>query len=575
MYFRNIIILLFLLLAGTTLAQEQPEYEKSIYRSAEGKLYINKEAPVYLRIASSPDEDTSSHLLRSEETSQFSNPMYLDAEGYNTIRSPWKVDPETRKYVFPKEDVVFEIYADSKAPQTTLDLNTEDVVIEQNKIFVGEETHLQFNAEDEMAGVEDVYYSINQKPYQKYSQPVQLNDEEKFTLKYYAVDHVGNAEEPKENEIIIDLSEPETNYEIEGDQHNNVLSERSKIQLSASDQITNVDQTYYSIDGGEERTYNQPLITENLSEGEHTLTFYSVDKVNNKEKRKEFQFYLDKTPPRVIEELMGDTYTANGKEYISGKNRLKLVSMDNKAGVKEIRYSINGGPFQKYTQPFSLNKPGDLDIEIQAIDSVNNSKREKKLTDRSHASYVDITGPQLDYQFVGPVFNIKDTAYISRKTNIKLTGEDDESGFSRIEYSVKDNEDMKKYEEPFAIKEEGSYSVQYTGYDNLDNTSLDEFVCRVDTKGPEIFQRFSMVSDSQKTVDGRQYPVFPEHVVLFLSATDKHVGFDKMHYSINGSDKKLYNNQIKGFDKGAYDVKVTAVDKLGNEEEKEIHFYIE
>ena len=272
---------------------------------------------------------------------------------------------------------------------------------------------------------------------------------------------------------------------------------------------------------------------------------------------------------------MGNTYIANGKEYLSGKNRLKLISLDNKAGVKEIRYSINGGSFEKYTKPFSLNKPGDLDIVIQAIDSVNNKKREKKLTDRSHASYVDISGPKLNHHFQGPVFNIKDTTYINNKTNIRLTGKDNESGFKRIAYRVEENENMKPYTEPFAIKEEGTYSVQYTGYDNLDNTSLDEFVCQVDNKGPELFHRFSMVSDSQKSIKGRQYPVFPEHVVLFLSATDNQVGFDNMYYSINGNNEKLYQSLVKNFDKGAYDVTVTAVDKLGNQKEKEIHFYIE
>ena len=134
---------------------------------------------------------------------------------------------------------------------------------------------------------------------------------------------------------------------------------------------------------------------------------------------------------------------------------------------------------------------------------------------------------------------------------------------------------MKKYEEPFAIKDEGTYSVQYTGYDNLDNTSIEEFICQVDNQGPEIFHRFSMVTNTQKNINGRQYPVFPKHVVLFLSATDEQVGFDNMHYSVNGNNKQLYRSLVKGFDEGAYNIKVSAVDKLGNVNEKEIHFYIE
>ncbi len=575
MYFRNIIILLLLLLPGIILAQEPLDHEKSIYRSPEGKLYINREAPIYLRISGSPREDTASYLLKSQKTPEYANPMYLDMEGYNTVRSPWKVDPETKKYVYPKEDIVFEIYADSKPPETRLDLNIKDVIVDGNRIMAGQEFRLQFESLDEMSGVEDVYYSINREPYQKITDPIHMDEEKKLTLRYYGVDHVGNAEEPKENEIIIDLSGPRTNHEITGDQHKNIISGRSELHLEATDQMTRVKQTYYSIDGGDERTYQQPIDAANLSKGEHMLTFYSMDEVKNKEDEKIFRFYVDKTPPRVVEELMGNTYIANGKEYFSGKNRLKLLSMDNKAGVKEIRYSINDGPFKKYTKPFSLNKPGNLDIEIQAIDSVNNKIQEKKLTDRSNVSYVDLSGPTLDYRFTGPVLSMRDTTYINSKTNIRLTGEDDESGFNRIEYRVEDNESMKKYEAPFSIKKEGIYSVQYTGYDNLDNMSVDEFVCKVDNEGPKIFHRFSMPPVSQKTLDGVQYPVFPEHVVLFLSATDTRVGFDNMYFSVNGSKEKSYRSLLKEFTEGAYDIKVTAEDKLGNQKEDTIHFYIE
>ena len=575
MYFRNIITLFLLLLPGIILAQEPLEHKKSIYRSPEGKLYINREAPIYLRISGSPKEDTSSYLLKSQETSEYTNPMFLDMEGYNTIRSPWKVDPETKRYVYPREDVVFEIYADSKPPESTLDLDIEDLIVDGNRIMAGEGFKLQFESQDELSGVEDVYYSIDREPYQKISTPLNFEEEEKLTLKYYAVDHVGNAEEPKENEIIIDLSAPRTNPEIKGDQHKNIISGRSQLSLKATDKITGVKRTYYSIDSSDERAYQQPINAANFSEGEHMLKFYSMDEVNNTEDEKTYRFYVDKTPPRVVEELMGNTYIANGKEYFSGKNRLKLLSMDNKAGVKEIRYSINGGPFKKYTKPFSLNKPGNLDIEIQAIDSVNNKIQEKKLTDRSNVSYVDLSGPTLGYRFMGPKFDMRDTTYINSKTNIRFTGEDDESGFNRIEYRVEDNESMKKYEAPFSIEDEGIYSVQYTGYDNLDNTSVDEFVCLVDNEGPEIFHRFSMPPVSQKSINGMQYPVFPEHAVLFLSATDSRVGFDNMYFSVNGSEKKSYQSVLQEFTEGAYEVDVTAEDKLGNQEEKTIHFYIE
>jgi hypothetical protein len=36
--------------------------------------------------------------------------MYLDAEGWNSLRTPSAVNPETKKLVNPLQDVVFELY---------------------------------------------------------------------------------------------------------------------------------------------------------------------------------------------------------------------------------------------------------------------------------------------------------------------------------------------------------------------------------------------------------------------------------------------------------------------------------
>ena len=48
---------------------------------------------------------------------------------------------------------------------------------------------------------------------------------------------------------------------------------------------------------------------------------------------------------------MGNTYMVGGKEYSSGRSRLKVAAVDNKAGVKEVWFSINGAPFELYDKP--------------------------------------------------------------------------------------------------------------------------------------------------------------------------------------------------------------------------------
>ena len=313
-----------------------------------------------------------------------------------------------------------------------------------------------------------------------------------------------------------------------------------------------------------------------MTEGDHSIQFYSVDQVNNQEDIKEFSFYVDKTPPTIVEELLGNTFIANGKEYFSGRNKLKLISLDNKAGVKEIRYSINNSEYKSYENPFYLSKSGDLKIQTIAIDNVNNKKQTQKLSDRSNVSYVDLSGPKLGHHFEGPQFVSKDTFFISGETKIKLAGSDNESGFKKIDYKINEQEKTKEYTEPFSLKKEGLYTINYTGYDNLGNTNTKQLLCIVDNNGPEIFHRFSMISEKQKTLNDKKLDVYPEHVVLFLSATDSYVGFEKMYYRVNDGKNQIYHGLIEDFKPNTeYSLTVSAYDKLGNKEKAKIEFFID
>ena len=119
--------------------------------------------------------------------------------------------------------------------------------------------------------------------------------------------------------------------------------------------------------------------------------------------------------------------------------------------------------------------------------------------------------------------------------------------------------------------------VDFVGYDNVNNKSESDFYFYVDTTGPAPFERFSIEPLGSVTAkDGSSIQYYPRHTVLFLSATDAHVGFDKIYYSINGGKEKLYIGAIKDFKKGKeYVITMRAIDTLGNERTKTIIFAIE
>lgn len=575
---RKLYILCILLSFGFLVkAQDQFQHEKRIYRGEDGRLYVNKDLPIYLRMAVSPEPDAKTYLMESEATKQYANPMYFDTEGKNTFRSPSAVDPETKKTIYPISDVIFEVYADSQSPDTKIQYGDVSKKYVNGKWFFGKGVEIELNSKDALSGVEKVYYSINKENFKEYNSKISLTEEKEYEVQYYAADNVGNAEKTQNRKFTLDTTSPVSSHIINGDQKDNVLSKRSTISLSATDESSGVYAIYYSIDGGRKQVYKGRIYINYLKEGEHTLTYYAVDHVKNEETKKEFVFFLDNTPPIVVEEVMGDQFYINGKAYSSGRTKLKITAVDNKAGVKAIYYSIDGAERQLYDKPFYLpSKSGTVRIKTYAVDNVNNSTGSSAVDQsKIHATYIDLSGPNLNFNYQGPTYTIRDTVYIGKNTKIRLRAHDTESGLKKITYSI-DKDGTVDYDKPFPIDSEGFHEISYSGIDNVNNSNIGRLFFVTDLSGPEIIATFSMPSCNKTTIGTTQVDVYHSHAVLFIAAKDQKVGYDRMYYSINGQKELPLKGEIRGFKKGKdYVVKIRAVDKLGNENESIINFVIE
>jgi hypothetical protein len=560
--------LLFAFLALTVVlgasAQQPLEHPYKMYRSPDNKLYIQKSLPIYLFISTQPDAKSDLNRLESDSTKQFVNPMYLDTEGYNTFRSPSAVDAETRQTYYPLTDVVFEVYSDSRPPKTKLNYNSDQKYYDGKNLYVGK-VNLELNSTDAHAGVEKILVSIDSAGYKKYTEPFVFDKEKKYSIDYYAVDNVGNAENPQHLTFTVDLSAPKTELVFDGEKHEEVISGRTKIKLEVADNSSGVKNTFYKIDEGKYTRYSGVLHSAYLSEGEHSIAFYSVDNVENKEADQVFTFYVDKTPPILVDEIMGNSFVVNGKEYSSGRTKLKLTAVDNKAGVKEIKYALNQGEYQTYEKPFYLTTvSGSLSALSYAVDYVGNKSVASEKSTKSKAAYVDLTGPELKYEFEGKMFKARDTIFINRDTRVKLWASDSESGLKVLSYSL-DNGAEINYDMPFAIEAEGPHVLNIYGYDNVDNSNREVLYLVVDNKGPDVYSRFSILPVAKKEVNGQMVDVYSSHAVLFLSATDAKVAIDRIFYSLNGETEKMYTGIIDGFKLGKdCELVIRAVDKLGN-----------
>jgi hypothetical protein len=551
-------------------AQQKPASEKKMYVSPEGKIFVNKDLPVYLWLSTSASETSKKYRLKSEVTTKYSNPMYLDAEGYNSFRSPSAVDTTTKAPILPTQDVVFEVYADGENPITSVDFGESVPFKQQDKLYIKSNTKLTLSSKDALSGIESIYCSVDGAAYSKYTQPITFTQEKEYSVKFFSVDNVGNSEDIHELMLVYDNSAPVTKYTISLDEHENVVSARSKIEFKAEDKGIGVSKVVYKIDDNKEFTYQSPILAANLAQGEHNISYYAIDKAGNHEQVQVYTLYVDKTAPTIIEEVIAKTFFANGKEFASGKAQLKLTAFDNKAGIKEIRYRINGGEYQVYEKPvFLTNSSGNLMIESYAVDNVNNTSQAQSANQKTAIPYIDLSGPNLKYSFVGSVFTTRDTIFISSKTKILLKANDQEAGINRIEYRIDGKENL-TFTDPFSIETEGVHTINYIGYDNVENSNSGNFFVKIDNTGPAINFDFSILPIATE----KSKEVFPKYVVLFLSGTDSETGLESIKYAAGNAVATAYSVPITGFSAGEKSIKIIATDKLGNNTEKTINFII-
>ncbi|MGB9746769.1 MAG: OmpL47-type beta-barrel domain-containing protein [Bacteroidales bacterium] len=574
------IVLLFLALyfgnAPRASGQERLTHPKKIYTAPDGKIYINKHLALYLWISSSPEPNAQKFRLFSERSAKYTNPFFLDTEGMNTIRTPWAVDTVTKVPIYPQEEIVFEVYADGIAPRTTVQYKGGKMLFKDGKVFLSGNSVMVLSAHDGMSGVEQTLYSIDGGTWKKYDQPISFEEEKEYQVRFYSVDNVGNVESIHSVTIVFDKSGPTALLRFAGDTSQNIFSGHASIRIMAEDGAAGIAGIYYSIDSGDWRTYEYPVQTKYLRQGEHTLRYAAKDNLENYSDTIVYCFYVDKTPPIVVQEFIGKSFLANGKEYASGKTLVKLTAFDNKSGIAAVYYSVNGEPYEKYEKPFyPPDEGGNMKITFYAIDKVGNkSEIQGGQTAASAIPYVDLLGPSLRYDLSGPRITIGDTLYIGKNTKIRLTGKDTESGMNRIEYRIDDSE-YQTYTAPFSLFTEGRHTVHFVGYDQVDNTNQLSFVAMVDTAGPVISILFGTSPRGREISEKGALNIYPVHTVIFTGATDLLSGVDKIQAVINNTTEKISTGIIGPIDApGRYTLTIKAIDRLGNVSIKEESFLI-
>ncbi len=289
----------------------------------------------------------------------------------------------------PSETVLAKLIIDEEAPVTTVNAPAE---------WVNQDQLVEFTATDNEVGVAHTYYSLNDGPIVE-GTSVLVAKEGINKIVYNSIDKVGNMEEVKTALVKIDKTVPTTVVnEIP------TASQSFTVELTASDELSGVLKTYYSLNNSE---YVEGTSIEVTEEGVNKISYYSVDAAGNKEAVKTVEVNIDQTAPTTIADLP----TTWVKEQVN----VKLVASDDNSGVETTYYSINGSDYVEGTE-FTVDREGVNSVSYYSVDAVGNVEEVKSVEVK-----IDQTAPTLLLGVKGE-YELGETVTLNYLANDDLSG---------------------------------------------------------------------------------------------------------------------------------------------------------
>ena len=255
------------------------------------------------------------------------------------------------------------------------------------------------------------------------------------------------------------------------------VTDETEINLTATSKGCGVNHTYYRVYNAFNHTWwpQWREYTGNFTlegEGIHHVEFYSEDKCGNVENINNETLFVDTTPPRMDEnyrEIGEPKYNDPGEWYVTEDTLITLASEDDGAGVYQIKYRVNGGPWITYTGPFTFCGECDHLLEVNVTDCLGNYNNTY-----SEMFHVDLTGPTTHLYLIGPQYGV----FISTDTIIRLVGDDSvgphNTGIKEVHYKLNNVQQNITVEEDaeeisFTLGVSGTNHLEYWSVDNLGN----------------------------------------------------------------------------------------------------------
>ncbi|WP_102264376.1 OmpL47-type beta-barrel domain-containing protein [Mesobacillus jeotgali] len=320
--------------------------------------------------------------------------------------------------------------------------------------------------------------------------------------------------------LIIDEESPITTSDVKPDWTNKT----AMVRLTPTDNETGVAATYYSLDG-KKFLEGTSFTVEN--EGVHEISFYSIDKVGNKEEVQTVEVKIDQTKPQTESDLTGEW----SKENVA----VKLTAEDILSGTAKTFYSVDGSEYTEGTE-FIVTGDGIHEIMYYSIDHAGNAEEAQ-----AEKVKIDTKAPETDS-------NIEDKWY-QDAIKVELSANDNLSGVAATFYSLDGIRFFESTE--LLLEKDGIYTVAYYSVDAAGNIEAAKTqTVKIDRQAPE-----TSANNSEEW--------YKENAEIVLTTEDNFSGIAKTFYSVNGSEF----TEGKSFtvsEEGLNEVSYYSVDYAGN-----------
>ncbi|KAA0548785.1 hypothetical protein FZW96_06915 [Bacillus sp. BGMRC 2118] len=222
--------------------------------------------------------------------------------------------------------------------------------------WTNEDVQVTLTATYAHSGISKTFYSINGSEFQE-GTSFTVSQEGISEISYYSVDQAGNREPVQTSTVKIDKTAPVTVSNVTEEWAN----EDVVVTLTSTDEHSGLSATYFSINGS---PYQQGTMFTVKQEGVNTVSFFTTDRVGNREQAQTAVVKIDKTAPELsmnVNELyeLGSTVT------------LTYTATDKLSGIASEVMTVNGTEV-KNGSTYSLNKPGTYTVKVTAVDHVGN-----------------------------------------------------------------------------------------------------------------------------------------------------------------------------------------------------------